>query len=528
MFRKKFTFKILIFLILSLITNANGLNEDYLQRRSDLLQKEEQLRLGANITLNEDEIKVNNTFMAFKNEELLIGFKNPKRNIPGIHFFKGISQMKADSKIYRFLKKMPKGAVLNLHAMSSVSSGWFTKNVSYTPGLWNCTNSTLTFRKKEDMNCTLVSEERKKYGSEYDKLFESLVNLYSRTPEVTYPNKRVVWDRYKTMYYTIFDALNYLPVFRAFHWRMLEELYNDNIMYAEIRLDFFPLYDENKKIYPANQSIIELLDIEKKFKEKYPEFFGIKLIHSIIRSHNDTIIKHQLKEFVNYQAAYPDFIIGLDMVGHEDRGRRLLDFVEDFNNLPNSTKFFFVAGETNRLGSTDLNLVDAMLLNATRIGYGYALNKHPVLMKEIKERDIAIEVCPISNQIQKLLLDLRNHPAAMFMSRNIPMVISNDAPGFWNAQGLSYDYYYAIMSLASNQDGLKTLKQLVWNSIKYSALSEEKKKKAEEMLQKQWNKFIKDILKDPDFKFSKHRRYTREERGRGERERKTSNYPKQN
>uniref|UniRef100_A0A1B0GG82 Uncharacterized protein n=1 Tax=Glossina morsitans morsitans TaxID=37546 RepID=A0A1B0GG82_GLOMM len=465
MFRGRFTFTILIFFIFSSAATASESNADYLARRSELLQMEDGLRLGAGVKLNEKEIKVNNLFKALKDKELLNGYINPERNVPGIHFFKGKSQMENDSRVFRLLKNMPKGAALNLHTMASVSSEWIAQNISRTPGLLNCTSKDgtiiLTFRKKTNMACTTVSEEREKYGSEYDKLFESLFNLYSPTPEVTYPTKKEIWNRYKTMYYTIFDVINYLPVFRTFHWHMLEQLYDDNVMYAEIRLDFFPLYDENNKIYPANQTIIELKDIEK--------------------------------------AAYPDFIIGLDLVGHEDNGRRLLEFAEDLINLPKSTKFFFVAGETNRLGSTDLNLLDAVLLNATRIGYGYALNKHPVLMKEVKRRNIPIEVCPISNQIQKLILDLRNHPAAMFMSQNIPMVISNDAPGFWGAQGLSHDYYYAIMSLASKQDGLATLKQLVWNSIKYSALSDEEKKKAEEKLQKQWNKFIQEMLNNPEF-----------------------------
>jgi len=34
------------------------------------------------------------------------------------------------------------------------------------------------------------------------------------------------------------DALIYLPAFRAYHWQMLEELYNDNVMYTEIRTSF--------------------------------------------------------------------------------------------------------------------------------------------------------------------------------------------------------------------------------------------------------------------------------------------------
>jgi adenosine deaminase CECR1 len=49
--------------------------------------------------------------------------------------------------------------------------------------------------------------------------------------------------------------------------------------------------------------------------------------------------------------------------------------------------------------ATDLNLLDALLLNATRIGHGYALHKHPVLSKLVKQFDIAVEVNPISNQV---------------------------------------------------------------------------------------------------------------------------------
>ena len=47
----------------------------------------------------------------------------------------------------------------------------------------------------------------------------------------------------------------------------------------------------------------------------------------------------------------------------------------------------------------DLNLVDAVLLNTTRIGHGFAITKHPQVMKQVLEKDIAIEVCPISNQV---------------------------------------------------------------------------------------------------------------------------------
>lgn len=54
----------------------------------------------------------------------------------------------------------------------------------------------------------------------------------------------------------------------------------------------------------------------------------------------------------------------------------------------------------------------------------------------------------------------------MYVSINMPIVISSDDPGFWNAKGLSYDYYYALMSIAPMDAGLGFLKQLILNSLR--------------------------------------------------------------
>jgi adenosine deaminase CECR1 len=43
------------------------------------------------------------------------------------------------------------------------------------------------------------------------------------------------------------------------------------------------------------------------------------------------------------------------------------------------------------------NVLDAILLDARRIGHDIALFKHPLLMQMVKELSIAIEVYPISN-----------------------------------------------------------------------------------------------------------------------------------
>lgn len=60
---------------------------------------------------------------------------------------------------------------------------------------------------------------------------------------------------------------------------------------------------------------------------------------------------------VPFQAKFPGFVAGFDLVGQEDVGRRLLEYAEAIMTLPKEMKLFFHAGETNWNGMTDDNLV---------------------------------------------------------------------------------------------------------------------------------------------------------------------------
>jgi adenosine deaminase len=65
-------------------------------------------------------------------------------------------------------------------------------------------------------------------------------------------------------------------------------------------------------------------------------------------------------------------------------------------------KHFAFVNAADWQGATDLNLIDALLLNTTRIGHGFALSKHPVAKRMAAEKKVAIEVNPISNQVSKI------------------------------------------------------------------------------------------------------------------------------
>lgn len=77
---------------------------------------------------------------------------------------------------------------------------------------------------------------------------------------------------------------------------------------------------------------------------------------------------------------------------------------------------------------------------------------------------------------------------------NKSLQISSDDPGFWGAKGLSYDFYYAFMALSPANAGVQLLKQLVWNSLKYSAMTPSERDTATVALKAAWDKFIEYIL----------------------------------
>jgi adenosine deaminase-related growth factor len=127
-------------------------------------------------------------------------------------------------------------------------------------------------------------------------------------------------------------------------------------------------------------------------------FFGVRVILCALRFETNDIVASALAEAQRLMGKFPGLVIGFDLVGQEDKGRPLIEFLPQLSdkNIP----LYFHAGETVVIGGqADLNLVDALLLDSNRIGHGYALAHHSRLREQVKHRGVALEVCPLSNQV---------------------------------------------------------------------------------------------------------------------------------
>ena len=101
-----------------------------------------------------------------------------------------------------------------------------------------------------------------------------------------------------------------------------------------------------------------------------------------------------------------------------------------------------------------------------RIGHGLALVRHPLLMEMARERGVAVEVCPISNQVLGYVRRPARPPGGRLHQRRDPRRARARRPRR-DAAPFSYDFYEAFMAWDLD---LRELKQLAMNSLVHSAM----------------------------------------------------------
>lgn len=63
----------------------------------------------------------------------------------------------------------------------------------------------------------------------------------TENPHVTYTDQDAIWAKFKTIFFVMGDLVRYAPVFRDYLSQGLEEFYQDNVLYLEIRASLYPV-----------------------------------------------------------------------------------------------------------------------------------------------------------------------------------------------------------------------------------------------------------------------------------------------
>lgn len=338
-----------------------------------------------------------------------------------------------------------------------------------------------SLKRPEDQGWELVDTLRSRFpggASAFDDyLFNEMTLKRQIEADVNQLSDHAIWQAFIGTFSAVAGLITYLPVFEKYMQKKMEQLVGDGIMYIEERMVGLAtiLYDLERK-YPIDFTIEKYQASVDEFKatKKGCDFVGARIIYCGVKGMSAAMVRRDFEDVLRLKKNYPQTIAGFDLVGHEDGGysfSEYLDLIIEYQAIFKQEQvdipFVWHAGETVNIGTeADENLFDAILTGSKRIGHGLSLMKHPHLQEEVRQRHIAIELCPVSNQILKYTpVDLRLHPFISFLNNGLPVILSPDDPAiFCVADHLSsYDFWLVLMSWSSVD--LATLKYVLLNSI---------------------------------------------------------------
>ncbi|MCE9544186.1 MAG: hypothetical protein K8T25_01490 [Planctomycetia bacterium] len=469
----------------------------YEQQRKTLVAADDGVRFDAGLKLNAQEQLLNEHLIALR-EALRKEYIAAKR-FPPAEPFHGVRDEIRQTALYALLHEMPKGGVLHLHTSSTAPAEWIVTTGIKEENCCVCWPNDNGDSIRGELGFFLPDKIPAGYQSVQavmakepdfsDKLLE-LITISSADRTL---KRSEIWGKFNQIFKRVDDLLSYQPVFVKYYLAAFQTLLDDHVTYVELRAGFNSLHDLNGKTWDHRQRAALMWDLRNQVRQTNPQF-DVKLIYSGYRALTVEAVWEEIEQAVELRKIWAgqNFMLGFDLVGEEDAGHTTVFFLPDWVRLKTylaqqktTLPFYFHDGESD--WPSDENLYDAMLLGTRRIGHGFNLFHFPALEASLKRHGVAVEVCPISNQQLRYVDDLRVHPAAGYLNRGVPCVLGNDDPGIFGNDGLSYDFWEAIMAWDLD---LQSVKQLAINSLVYSGMTDAEKSVALAEWHKAWDGWV--------------------------------------
>lgn len=160
------------------------------------------------------------------------------------------------SRVFNILRSLPKGAILHCHDTAIVSHEYKLHNITYRDNLYLCdTNDTMRLQffdvPNNECNWQLLSDVRQnaKRADDINERIAKEMTMITPNPRNVYDSVDKAWEKFVKIFNFITPMLTYKPVYEDQFYQALQEFYDDNIMYVELRSTLPTLYDLDGKEY---------------------------------------------------------------------------------------------------------------------------------------------------------------------------------------------------------------------------------------------------------------------------------------
>ncbi|KAI0374656.1 Metallo-dependent hydrolase [Pilatotrama ljubarskyi] len=527
--------------------------QEYLKRREELIAQDRALRPDNSSAkaLASDEKRVDEILRSIRTAEAqsiwddkrpVKHIHGPQQMFPGMEFLTARETI-VGTELFEIISEMPKGGLLHAHLDATVRVDVLLRLALEQPAMHVRTSELLTPSTLK----TILPEFRALPKAEWTSTESLTESLYSPGSWVPIKNARnnfslqlggpmgfdrwvidalminpseaygthnttaKIWEKFQSTFIVSDGLIRFVPVWTQYVREFLLSSIEDGISYVEPRIMFWFRYmvgedgEENvphRVWFQIYERILNDIKDEMKAQGREDEFLGSKIIYSTMRSVTCEELEWHLEDCLVLKQEFPHLVAGFDLVGHEDSLKPLIEYAEPLLRFLERQKelgvhipFIFHAGETiSDGGPADMNLYDAILLGTKRIGHGFSMAKHPKLMEMCREKGICLEICPISNEVLRLTGSMPMHPLPAILNHGVHVALCSDDPAVFGNMGLSYDFYQASANSPREVNSLATLREFVWDSIRFSSLDDEEKRVAFAALERRWTAFLRHVL----------------------------------
>jgi adenosine deaminase len=211
-----------------------------------------------------------------------------------------------------------------------------------------------------------------------------------------------------------------------------EDAFNDGIRILELR--YAPTFIADGHSHLSFEKIHRALNEGvQKAKRKFPMAVGLLCIIQRIKSLKEA------QKVCDFAIDNKDSFIGIDLADNEE-GFDPKVFAGLFERARLAGLHITVhSGEADTPLSASWVKDSIDILGAERIGHGIQIIKDPAVLNYVRDRQIPLEVCPISNWLTCAFKTHEEHPIRKLIQAGIRVTINSDDPGIFATQ-LTDDY----------------------------------------------------------------------------------------
>lgn len=229
------------------------------------------------------------------------------------------------------------------------------------------------------------------------------------------PNQCEDLSEYLKRFDLAFTVLQEKKAIRRAMYELVTDLDRQGILYAEIRMT--PQYHTLRGLSQSQVVEAALSGMRRAVEEG--RRIRANLILCTVRGADE---KDNFATIVETIQHLRRGVAGMDLVGDEVKYPTEM-YVEQFKLLKQEGIPFCVhAGE--KTGPYSIRL--AIKNGALRIGHGLHAIDDPDLVELIRERHIALEICPISNLQTGVVKDMASHPIKRYYDAGVRVVVGTD------------------------------------------------------------------------------------------------------